>query len=246
MFELTLSIDLGKQKYLYDFQKKLTKDLDDQYAVLVCHNENGRSYLAIAVSDNKKEYLKAKVLCGITDIIVNVYKYNYFKEKIAAFSSNLLTLPFLRAISIFDADSDYEIIKKEIVFDGEILIDSFFYFKLQFLQNRWAKTAEIIFKNGISESESSMIQILKYLTENCENFTLVANVFLSENKLKIKNFKGIKHYKNDKNGASKFLTEIISLNPLKINLTKDFDEFEKNKIFEILSEIFGEKIYIQN
>lgn len=246
MFELTLSIDIGKQKYLHNLQKNLTYDLGDDLAVMVFHNENGRSYLAIAVSDNKKEYLKAKILSGITEIIVNVYKHNFFKEKLELSSRSLLLLPFLKAISIFDSDSDYEIIKKEISLKGEVLIDSFFYFKLQGLKHRWGKTAEIIIRNGVSGSDSSMVQVLKYLTENSENFTLVANVFLGNERLQIKNYKGTKNFRLSEEGISNFLTEIISLNPLKINLTKDFDDFEKNKAFEFLEQIFGEKIYVQN
>jgi len=45
---------------------------------------------------------------------------------------------------------------------------------------------------------------------------------------------------------AKFLSEIISLNPLKINLTLSYEIDENNKICKILNDIFGEKIYMQN
>ena len=149
MFELTLSISIDKQKKLLDFQKKLTNDLGDLLSVLVSHNANGRTFLAIAVEDFKKEYLKAKVLEGVHSIIVDVYKYNFFKEQLLGLTSSVMIKPFLKAISIFDSESDFEVIKKEISFDGEILIDSFFYFKLQLLRARWERTANIINQNNL-------------------------------------------------------------------------------------------------
>lgn len=246
MFELTLSISMTKQKYLLNLQKKLIEEAGEQFGIIVCHNFSGRSCLAIATDDSKKEYLKAKVLNGILDIIISEYKYSYFKEQLLIDSSSLLIKPFLKAISIFDADSDFEIIKREIDLSGEVLIDSFFYFKLQGLRQRWEKTANVILKNGIANSESSMVQVIKYLTDSSENFTLVANVKVGEKRLQIKNYQGIMNFKNTEDGLAKFLTEIISLNPLKINLTKNFIENDQSKICELLSEIFGEKIYIQN
>lgn len=246
MFELTLSISIDKQKNLLDFQKKLTNDLGDLLSVLVSHNANGRTFLAIAVEDFKKEYLKAKVLEGVHSIIVDVYKYHFFKEQLLGLSSSVMIKPFLKAISIFDSESDFEVIKKEISFDGEILIDSFFYFKLQSLKLRWEKTANIILKNAIIQSDCAMIQVIRYLSETSENFTLIANVKIDNKRLTIKNYKGTKNYSATQEGMSKFLTEMISLNPLKINLTRNFEINEENKVCEVLNEIFGEKIYIQN
>ncbi len=246
MFELTLSIDIAKQKYLHEFYKILENDLSKQQIVMASHNENKRAYLAIAIDDTKKEYLKAKVLEFITKIVVNAYKYEFFKEKLERLGTSMLFLPFLKAISIFDADTDYEVVKKEISFSGEILIDSLFYFKLAPLKNRWEKTAEIIIRNNVVGSEESMLCVLKYLTETSENFSLVANVCLSSDNLQIKNYKGTKNFKTTKEGIEKFFTEIISLNPLKINLTSEFGDENESKPFKILSDIFGEKIYIKN
>lgn len=246
MFELTLSITIDKQKYLIDLQKKLLKDIKDDSFVAVCHNVNGRCFLAVASNGIKKEYIKAKILEGINNIIINEYKYNFFSDNLMSKLDSIVANPFLKAISIFDADSDYEIIKNEINLSGEVLIDSFFYFKLQPLKQRWEKTANIILRNGILQSESSMIQVIKYLADASENFVLVANIKIAENKLQLKNYKSVKSFKTNSEGISKFLTELISLNPLKINLSRDIDECEKSYVFDILNEIFGEKIYIEN
>ncbi len=246
MFELTLSIKLEKQKFLLDFKKKLTSELGENFATIISHNDEGRCHLAIACEQGKKEYIKAKVLSGVLEIILSAYKFEYFKDMLFSQSSSLMSMPFLKAISIFDADSDYEIIKREINLSGEILIDSFFHFRLQGLKDRWEKTAIIILKNGIIQSETAMIEVIKYLTSSSENYSLVANVELSQKKLEIKNYSGTKSYLASSDGMSKFLSEIIALNPLKINLRLSYELDENNKICKILNDIFGEKIYMQN
>jgi len=117
---------------------------------------------------------------------------------------------------------------------------------LQNLKQRWQKTADIIIKNGITQSESSMIQVIKYLAGVSENFSLVATVEIFEDKIKLKNYQGTKSFKNQTEGLSKFFSEIIALNPQRINLIKKADDDLLGKAHQILTEIFGEKIYLQN
>ena len=246
MFELTLSIPIEKQKYLLNFQKKLTDDINGNVALCISHNHDGRNYLALAVDGKNKEFLKSQVLDCVLDVIINEYKYNFFKDSLSSLSADVMMNPFLKAISIFDADCDLEVIRQEIDLSGEVVIDSFFYFKLSALKQRWQKTADVIIKNGIIQSDSAMIQVIKYLVDSAENFSLVASVKIGKKQLKIKNYKGSMKFKANQEGVSKFLTEIIGLNPIKINLIKNFDEEKHCKTYEILKEIFGEKIYLQN
>lgn len=246
MFELTLSITIDKQKCLTQLQKKLENEIQSDDFIVVCHNQNGRTFLAVAINDLKKEYLKSKILEAVQNIIINEYKYSFFREQLISIGDNVMINPFLKAIAVFDADCDFDIIKKEINLSGEILIDSFFYFKLQELKQRWEKTAAIILKNGVLQSESSMIQVVKYLADSSENFVLVTTVKVFENKIQLKNYNSIKSFKTDSAGVSKFLTEMILLNPLKINLIKNFDDNVKNHVCYLLDEIFGEKIYLEN
>ena len=50
MFELTLSIKLDKQKFLIEFQKKLSNELDKNFASIVSHIDGGKYCLAISRS----------------------------------------------------------------------------------------------------------------------------------------------------------------------------------------------------
>ena len=125
------------------------------------------------------------------------------------------------------------------------MVDSFFYFKLQILKNRWTKTISIINQNQVLYSLESMIEVLKYLTLSSDNYLITANVTVGKKQIKVKQYSGTKSFKRDFEGCSNFLTEMIRLNPVKINIKKHEIENDDNMV-KILNDIFLDKIYYLN
>lgn len=246
MFELTLSTTIDKQIYLGEVFKKLNQDIKQDEGIIVKQNSCGRAYLALAVNEKKKEYYKSKILDYILFMIIDDYKFNFYKQTIIADGKNMLYPAFLKAITIFDADSDKDIIKSQIQLSGEILIDSFFYFKLQLLRARWERTANIINQNAIMQSSPAMLDILKYLTTMSDEGIAKADVTFSKNQITIKTYCGTKKFKTDFESKSSFLTEIVKLNPNRINLKESQNQNLHGDVKEILNHVFGEKIYLAN
>lgn len=242
MFELMVSISQDKSKFIENLHSKLCGEIKRDNGIAVKQNFDGRASLAIAVPKQKKEYYKSKILDEIIFIIIDEYKFNYYRENLQIFGQNVVCQSFLKAISIFDAELDREIIKREIELKGEILVDSFYYFKLQKLVARWQKTANIINQNQILGSQNSMIGVLKYLTMTSENFMVTTEVVIGKKQIKIKSFSNQKCFFRNFEGHSDFLTEIVRLNPVKINL-KVVRGFEQDNIISLLEEIFPDKIY---
>ncbi len=244
MFELSISINAQKQKYIDEIYKKLNSEIKMDSGILVKENYRGRSYFSIAVPDEKKEYYKSKILDYIVFVIIDEYKFNFYKDNLMIGRQTLIIEPFLKAISIFDCELDTEIIKQKIELSREILIDSFYYFKLQCLRDRWQKTANIINQNKILESSSSMIEVLKYLTTMSDNLVLLTELFIGKKQLKIMNLFTSKCFKRDMVGCSDFLTEIVRLNPMKIKVK--IGTSEDDEVFDLINKIFNEKIYVLN
>lgn len=241
MFELTISCNIDKQAYISQIYKKLSPEIKSASGLAVKQNYQGRSHFSIAVKDHEKDYFKSKIIDHIVFMIIDDYKYNFFKEKLNFTDNNIIFQSFLRAIAIFDSDIDREYIIKQIDFSGsEILVDSLYYFKLQELRRRWQKTADIIFLNQITKNPSSMIEVLKYLTTMSISTVSQADVVISKKGLKLKNTDTSKNYKNNFSGISSFLSEIIEMNPAKINIEVADDS--DGEIVDVLSKIFYDKI----
>lgn len=240
MFELTISINLENQAYISKLYKNLAEEVKMASGVIAKENYNGRSCLSFAVKKESKEYFISKILDFVSFVVIDCYKYNYFKEKLMPTNETVVFESFLKAVTIFDLDLDKEYIANKIDFGGKILIDSLYYFNLQDLSKRWQKTVDIINFNQIVKNNSSMLEILKYLTTVSDNLVKSADVVISKKQLKIKHLEKSKQFKRNFVGLSKFLSEIIELNPAKINLK--LCESGGEEVVEMLSKIFYDKI----
>lgn len=243
MFELTLCLDASRQKYICEFYKRIEKDVKKSGGIIVKQNTGGKCYLAMAVGDPQKEYLKSVVLEFVLKIVVEDYKYNFFKDNIRVVSSSVVSDALLMAISIFDADIDKEIVSSLIEFNGEIIIESFYYFKLQALKEKWHRTVSIINNNGIMNSERSMLEILKYLCAVSENNSVLVNLMFNNGKIELKNYYSEKKFDCNHKGISNLYSEIIKLNPMKINIKLEENEPNFENITNMLSCVFEDKIY---
>ena len=241
MFELSISISADSQMYIHEFYKSLDAEVKRDKGIMVKQIYAGRISLAIAVPPQKREYYKSKILEQIIYIIIDYYKFNFYKENLQIINQNVICQSFLKAISIFDAELDREVIKRQIDFGKEVIIDSFYYFKLQPLRARWLKTAGIINQNQILSSQSSMLGVLRYLTMTSENILMCAQVTVSKKQIKMKGFSTSRCFKKDFDGQSDFLTEIVRLNPVKIDLK--LTSGEEDSVVEFLNRIFDDKIY---
>lgn len=245
MFELTISTTADKQSYIDDIYQKLGLEVKKDLGVIARQNYGGRSYLGLAVKPEKKEYYKAKILDHIVYMIADDYKQEFFKERLELPSTSVIFDSFLKAITVFDYNLDKEIIRENIELSGEILVDSLYYFKLGELRSRWLRTAEIIASNKILQSVPSMIEVLSYLTSTSENRAIVTEIHLGKKQIKLKNFSKFKIYKRNFEGVSEFFTELVRLNPLKINLKMIGISENTDEVTDILNKIFYDKIYLK-
>ncbi len=240
MFELSISSSIDKQAYISKLYKLLSSEINKSGGVATKHNYHGRSHFSMAVKKTQKDYFKSKILDYIVFMIIDDYKFNFFYDKIESTNENIVYQSFLKAISIFDADIDRDVIIRQIDFKDTILVDSFYHFKLQELRTRWQKTADIININQITKNKTAMLDILKYLTTMSDNTISSAEVTILKDQLKLKKFKSSKNYTRNFFGLSNFLSEIIELNPAKINL--NIEDCSDNELVEVLSKIFYDKI----
>lgn len=246
MFELTISTTSDKQQYIAALEQLLSAEIKSDAGLTAKINHGGRSSFVLAVPMQKKEYYKSKVLEHIVFMIIDDYKFNFFKEAIKPYEENVIFLPFLKAISIFDADADKEFIASQIELKGEILVDSFYFFKLQPLRARWQRTATIISQNQILQSKSSMIEVLKYLTEMSECVTAETSIVVGKKQILLKCPLSSKSFRRNNDGLIGFFTELIKLNPNKINLKYIGEDDDGDDVVETVSKIFSDKIFTIN
>lgn len=246
MFELTISLNVEMQDKIYSICRQLLPEIKKDGGICTILNTGVRCNLVMAVDSEYREFFKAKILDFVTNIIIDHYKYNYLKNSILMCDTSVIHQSFLKAISIFDSETDREFIREQLTLSGELLIDSFYYFKLEPLREKWAKTISVIAKNRILESNSSMIEVLKYLTTMSDNCSVIADINLCGKQIKLKNLEKNMSFDKDFVGISGFFTEIVKLNPMKINIKLGKTDNEIDEIMVFLNKIFSDKVYVLN
>ena len=126
MYELTLCLAAERQRCVHEFWKTIEDDIKKYNGIMVKQNAGGKCYLAIAVDEKNKDYLKSLVLDFILKVVVEEFKFNFFKDNILIKNYGKVTEAFLMAVSIFDAEIDKEIISSLLEFKNEIVITCHF------------------------------------------------------------------------------------------------------------------------
>lgn len=241
MFELTVSTSKAKYKDI-DFIFSLLKNkIKSMKGIIVSEEIDGRAKLALAVPEDKKEYALSLVFDAISEAIIRDYKHDFLKKNLSLQTGNRIAeSAFIRALSVYDKTSDKEYIKKCLKPTSEILIDSFYAFRLWELEKRWKNIADLMSENCsylcMSGGFSDLMKFL-VLSNDCETGEVhlckgEGNIFCGDGSGK-EFFNMIYDGEND-NFVISILSELISLAPEKIIIHKELENtFVANEILNV-------------
>ena len=240
MFEITISSSKYKNKEISFIINKIRPKLKQIKAIMVREEFDGRENLAIATNEQNKDFLLSLIFDLVSEVIIRFYKENVLLDELRnKIQDKVMLHSFVKALTMFDKSSDKDFIKSKLTLSKTINIDSLYYFKLWDLTKRWKNIAVVISDNSsdlmLSGVFSDLIQFL--ISSNEIEF---GDVYLSlKNKNVVAKSKdGTElfqfEYNNEENVKIKIVSELISLAPTKIVITKDFAELEVAKYLELL------------
>ena len=153
---------------------------------------------------------------------------------------------FLKALIVFDSDTDKDIIVERLNFDSDLVVKSFVNFRMSFLKRKWNELVSLANDNAMYLlSQDSFDELIKFLISNLEYRCYAVNVFSKKDCYFLCDMKGevVKDFLIDKNimyDDSNLLVNLVALNPEKIivhcnnnikdNLLKTLYEYFSNRI----------------
>ena len=240
MFEITVSSAKTKNKDISFIINKLRPRLKAMKAIMVCEEFDGRVNLALAANENNKDLLLSLLFDAISEAIIRNYKEEVLLENLKyKIKDEVTLLTFVKALTMFDKASDKELIKSKLKPSKAINIDSLYLFRLWELEKRWVSIASLLSENsGYLLMSGSFNDLMKFLIMT--NDIEYGDIYLTieNNKIFAKSTEGTEvfavEYKNDDNCKIKIASELISLSPKKIILSKDFSNLDVTKYLEFL------------
>jgi len=228
---------------LYYIKKNLTHKKVKIISV-IC-NINDMSILSIATNDADFNLISAKLKLLICDAILYIYKENFIKQNINFGSLNeIYQTALLKALVLFDSESDRQIIKSKLNLDKDIYLNSFFNFRLQVLKSRWKDVVRLANENTSNFLESEIfLDLLKFLVTTLKPRTELINVYFNGRTFEYLDAKQ-KKIKNAQitSGSDELslITTLITLAPNAINL--HCIDMLSNNTFKVLYYIFDKKV----
>lgn len=227
----------GIDKKLTDiYRKRFAKLLNDRKGVFTELEINGSCYFLLAT--DKHDEIKQEVRTLFSDVVREQFKTKFIADNLKFKDKKSEKFELLvKVLSCFDREYDDKKIKEIFAFDSYICIYSLFYFKFSCLKNKWREVVQLanasseffIFNDAFYEFVRFIISCLEFQKES---------LFLVEEKEAYYIFSEQEILaKIDKKNELDLLTQIITFNPKKINVSS-----LSKKIVGLLVSLFDSRV----
>jgi len=241
MFEFTISgnSDRNTIEYIYSSLKPAVEGFN---GIIVITSDRNSKKICLAVEEKNINYIKSAILDSISESIIAVYKQAFLLENICLCIRNKLAKDsFIKALVVFDRQTDKDLIKKDLLLENNLNVDSFYNFRLLDLKQRWTDICNIVNESiPLLLKDKSVAELTRYFVNGTENTINEAHLYIDNDaiRLAIDNKNDLIF---DHDSVSDIVAEIISLCPNKILV---HGNLENNKELKCtLNSVFEDKIY---
>lgn len=247
MFEFTISCD-ENLNILSSIYLRLKSVVDNLNGIIIKQNSQKVDSVCLAVEENYKAFVKANILDAVSDAIISVYKHDYLSEHICINIRNAVAYnSFIQALVVFDRQTDKDIIKKNLILEDKLNIDSFYNFRLEQLKNRWHDIACVVNDSiPVMLKDKSVADITRYFVDSTSKEVKEVHLFAQENSIQIKVDGVLSDLEFDTNTdyLNNILTEIISISPQKVILHGKLDKYKD--LQDSLLSVFVDNVFVVN
>lgn len=247
MWEFCIAFDDEAQAQ--NFRKSISNDIKQLQGVATVLVSVTFAKVLIAVPNEVKTKAKDFLVEKIAESILVNYKKRYILSRLNFDLTQSISMQvFLKALVVFDSDTDKEIIIERLDLKNDIVVKSFVDFRLTFLKRKWDELVSLANDNAMYlVSEDSFGELIKFLISNLEYRCYAVNVFSKKNCYLLCDTQGnvINDFLIEKNivyDDNMLITSLIALNPEKIIV--HCNSFVKDKLLKTLYEYFSNRLEV--
>lgn len=246
MWEFSLNLHEGNIDLAKNIFSSLKAVSSVTGGVITSHQENGYISILIGVDEGKRQEMENLLSRSITKVICTHYKSEFLDKYLFLPQHDKIgTVAFKKALLNFDRETDHYIIQKNLTFDQNLYLDSFYEFKLRSLKSKWTELVGLANENrDYLISTESFIDLLKFLVDNLDICEEEVNIIEEEEGFKIflDSTGGYENqYEDTVFNEEGLVSSIIDLSPQKINIYCN----NENHATELLERIYVERVNIK-
>lgn len=246
MWEYSIKIS-NKSKPIAEFIYSTLKQKTNKYKSVVVSTCDNRFYsISLAIEEKYSEYAQELLAKIIAKIVCSIYKEDFLNKNLCLPTQDSINLTaFKKALINFDKETDYFIISKNLILEGELYLESFYNFKLARLQDKWGELVKLANENrDYLVCKDAFFDLLKFLIDNIDVSKREIEVFEDENGYRIIPISetDLSEYENQIFTSESLISSLIELSPRKIELycTKE------NDATDLLTTIYEKRLNIHS
>lgn len=244
MWEFSLACS-NKNKLILDYINKcFCADLPD--CMLTTYADEHFTYLLFASDESIKQICKSKIKRCIATYIVDVYKYDYFSKKIIGNSTNLVSQAYVKALTLYDVETDMALINSSIDMEAQFHVDSFIKFKMADLVRMWQELCELVTSNINYLNRDMMIDVMRSFIATFDTSTNTIKIIIEQDSFVVYKVDGNKSpvKLKDKAPAIDVVNFTLLSNPQNIEI---YGETNENFLMiSLLKSLYDDKVKIIN
>ncbi len=240
MWELSIAVsckNLEIAKFIYQSLKKEGASLG---GVVTCYEEFENFYILFGCPVEKQQKACEEIEKCIIKVICNFYKERFLTENLRLPThENISVTAFKKALINFDKETDIYYISKNLQLQDNLHLDSFYFFKLKALRDKWQELIALANENSdYLVSNEAFYDLLKFLIDNLEVCEDEINVFENEDGYLLQSQN--EDLKSENLSKEGLVSSLIELSPKKINFFCRSDDNTAG----FLTKIFEERVNI--
>ena len=249
MWEYSVVFPIEKKDIATRFNKKIQNRVKNSGGLSTIVFKNQEATVLLAVPERNKMPIYNYVIELIADIILTTYKLEFLLGSFNFVATEDINMQaFIKALVVFDSDTDRHIIKQKLKCLSGVIIDSFINFKLKVLKHKWMDLVNLANDNVMYlMSNDTFIELLKFLISNLDFRTELVDIHLINGSYVLFDSTGSLIEDGLLNECEVcndafLITSLIALNPKKIKVSTS--DKVKDNIISLLYELFSSRVEI--
>lgn len=189
MWEFSLACSNKNREIIEYINNCFCADLPD--CMLTSFADKHFTYLLFASDDSIKQLCKAKIKKCINTYIIDIHKYNYFTKKILRGNNSLLNQAYIKALTLYDVDTDMALLNASFDVEKQFYIDSFIQFKMSDLIRMWQELCDLITSNINYLNNDMMLDVMRGFINTFDSSHVTLKIIMNSDTFEL--------YKIDKN-----------------------------------------------
>ena len=246
MWEYSIKI-AKKNKCVADMIFGTLKQMTSKYKTVVVSTCDNKFYsVSLAIEERHVEFAQEILAKIIAKIVCTVYKGEFLDRNLCLPSQESISLTaFKNALINFDKETDYFIISKNLILEGELYLESFYNFKLTRLQDKWGELVKLANENReYLVCKDAFFDLLKFLIDNIDVSKMEIEVFEEANGYRIISISegDLGGYENQVFSSEMLISSLIELSPRKI----EFYYTQENDATILLKTIYEKRVNLHS